>query len=1260
VRRLYQRKLRSLDDAPWEAREYLRRQVARLRARDSSFEDEPGSAEAARAWAADELFLKLLQRCVPGPDPRSIETGRRELEKYLARNSKIAPAWEQLVDEQWVRVILGRWHVPYQLQPVPSPEQDVADKDLILVLAHLRVVSRRVRLFAVPDAEQVIAEHRAAHLATPTTENLIESGLLTKHGDTIHVPKRSPVLVGCGEWLAARLWDRTEAGPSNSERLTWWRERIFELEVRWYTFGEQLGAEARSAFLDQAWAQILADPDLVGWERERTRFAVHVAANSGIGSLQSGLNVVSELESKNPVDQMRWLNLAGFNNNQEERNEIDALISVQFRWRAVFRDSSPFQTWVDHFVNAAATRPHLLTSMVLAVGLAPESAVDFLLVPTAAAFGVYALASRLKRSGGSYDPDLRAEEDRNLEQVAWRAIAESAAWSLYQLPTADSAKQIGAILKHSAGLAQPNAYDPQGRQAALAARYHVLREVLVRWPASSEGCLSFDEIGGLVVRELEAVLEQVDDPLDSPQFKVVAWLAAFGSDGQAPWRAPAVRAVLGTYRRTLNDRKTRFHDIAIEADLWVRIAKLALDLGDDSWARLAEGANFDQQQVNANESDSGARHAEQRSLVHRVRTHLRLLLALGNNWHSIQRDRPLPEPLQRRILALGEGWLPADKAAKRPSMIDAAVDVEFASLARSESLLVPLARILPKLADKRHGRLRKLLLSAMTEVRQVATFLQALNDGADQKAARKKLRTQAKLASTEDIRNFVEVQRAVDALLDAGEAVGAESWLKNWAERARKRHIQGWASWEIAAIQRIRLGRERYEEAATAEPPAWVTNDLEAQRTNDFFRGIALLHVDPPRPNEAVRIYEKLVSDVLRPAYAVNLFAARTQALTHGRDAQELTQEDDDNIRALLAEGEALMSAFSDAQRALIEQTYQINRLYLFHRLGDWSSLLSAFQSLPKTLQGDATLASYAARAFESTGQAALGAALLGSLGLVSKEPVQQPLGMSLPNSAHAARQTILELASLSVADQALAWWGKDVGEGLTQAVVEVCMALAGIAPALALPTTGPGKDGTHEEDRVTKLVAELLRQQLAKLGWHVSSQEHGSYTDKDPSTGRGGIAKRDLEVKAGSRHVVVGEAVLTQTFQFGYIKKHYQELFGYGPAGTQALIHMIWSYSEDPRDLWKRYLEEIVVKHAPMRFGFSRWLAPPAGPTSQVWHAVSEHAHPDAGKCRVVHVLVDLKQQSARVVSAAARRGTARVAKASSKKTIRKKRMEK
>jgi len=1247
VRRTYPRRLRSLDNRLWDAREYLRSRLSLLEPTETSFAPEPGSADAARAWAADELILKLIQHAELGPDPRGLPNGERELKKFLAKHPEPSVSWDRLVEERWVRVIWGRWHAPYQLQTTPRTDQPVAGQNLILALAHLRIAARQPRAFVVPNAERLIEGHRLAHSSTPPLETLISDGLLTVQGDEIHLAARSSVLVGCGEWLAARLWDRIEAGPPDSKRLGWWRDRIFGLGVRWYTFGEQLGTAARDSFLELAWKQILEDPDLIGWDQERVAFAAYIAASAGIGSLQSGLDVVEEFDSDEPVARMRWLSLSGHNNNQEERDELDALISVVFRWRTAFRSPTPFESWIERFVEAVATRPHLLTAMNSAVGRSPVIAADLLLVPTAAAFGVCALATRMKRSPAGCDQDVRADDDRNIEQMVWRLVAECAASSIHKLPSAQTASQITSLLVHFAGLASPNAYDVLGRHATLVERNRALREALVRWPAERAGnVLPFDLIGAEVVNRLSADLDEAKVPLECIEFDVLAWLTAFGCDGHAPWRESAARAVVRAYCHSLQVSSNRFKDLPIDANTWIRIARLTLSLEGDIWPQLIEGDEFGPAMPH-----SASPYVEQRSLVHRVRAHLLVLSIIVGNWERIQPRQPVPESVQLRIVALLQRWLTSDESTPRPSVIEADVDIEFSPLPRAQSLLVSLAQALPMLDSPRRTVVRDLLLAAMTEVRQLATFVQALADGPDKDAARQKLREQEVLEGSDDINNFVQVQRSVDALLDAEEPGRAASWLKIWADKARKRRVEGWERWEVAAIQRIRLARGEFEVAANAEVPEWAKNDFEAERTNNFFRGVALLRTDPPRCEEAAAIYQQLVLDApQRPAYAVNLFAARTQLATQGRDDVEPAPDEDDDLRALLADGESLLSAFSAEQRAAVEQTYQVNRLYIFHRLHDWSSLLEAYQSLPKPLQSDPTLASYAARAFERRDQPALGQALLADLGLAHQEPAAPPAGTERLDSTRAAYQTILELPRLTPVEQGKIWWGKPLPEGLTDAVVEVCMALAGIAPALAVPTKGSSGTRIHEEDRVTKLIAELLRQQLARLGWSVHSQEHGGYTAKDPSEGRAGIGEIDLEVRSGSDRIIVGEAVLVQSFKSAYIKKHYQKLFGYAPSGT-LLVAMIWSYSQNPGDVWQRYLREIVEKEAPPQFEFLGWLLPETGPFSDVWHAVSEHSHPVTGKCRVVHTLADLQQHAQRSVGASARRAAGTAARRASKR---------
>lgn len=237
--------------------------------------------------------------------------------------------------------------------------------------------------------------------------------------------------------------------------------------------------------------------------------------------------------------------------------------------------------------------------------------------------------------------------------------------------------------------------------------------------------------------------------------------------------------------------------------------------------------------------------------------------------------------------------------------------------------------------------------------------------------------------------------------------------------------------------------------------------------------------------------------------------------------------------------------------------------------------------------------------------------------------------GIDYANPVEAAREAILRVPEFGIPDQGQAWWGKDVREAVTDAAVDTCQALADTAPALAQP-----KDGVpHEEDRITKLLAELLRQRVLKLRWHVSSQEHGGYTDKDSSTGRGGIGELDLEIRAGSAHVAVGEAVLVSNFDATKLKEHFRKIFSYAPPGVPIMLFLIWSYGPNPAHIWKKFCTEIAEPQAPDGFKFLQWISPDRGPESGVWHRVSEHSHPDSGTCRIAHVLVDLRQASRRAV---------------------------
>jgi hypothetical protein len=293
--------------------------------------------------------------------------------------------------------------------------------------------------------------------------------------------------------------------------------------------------------------------------------------------------------------------------------------------------------------------------------------------------------------------------------------------------------------------------------------------------------------------------------------------------------------------------------------------------------------------------------------------------------------------------------------------------------------------------------------------------------------------------------------------------------------------------------------------------------------------------------------------------------------------------------------------------------------LVILHRLRDWPTLLREYQSLQPSLQRDPDLMAFAARALEDSGQPWMAKDLRADSG-VTDTPLSGPRQIDrLNNRVEAARQAISFIPDFEMSDQAFAWWGDQLADAVTSVVVDACMPLVELTPGLARRRKHP------HEDAVTDLLVELLRQRLSALRWHVLSQGRLGPTDKDPAAGSGGRGKCDLEIKAKSAHVAVGEAIRLCGFEAKKLEEHYQRLFGYSSAGVPIIFHLMWSFAPNPAKLWKRYRSEIAENKTPAGYEFEDWHQLGKGPESSVWHDISKHRHPKASHCLVAHVLVDL-----------------------------------
>ena len=99
------REFPSLDQAPWAARDRLRKVLRSLGTpRAEGHIDAAAAAKLARerAWGADEFLLRVLQTGDLAPDPRQIENGKTLLATYKADHPEATWSWQDLIDQGWV------------------------------------------------------------------------------------------------------------------------------------------------------------------------------------------------------------------------------------------------------------------------------------------------------------------------------------------------------------------------------------------------------------------------------------------------------------------------------------------------------------------------------------------------------------------------------------------------------------------------------------------------------------------------------------------------------------------------------------------------------------------------------------------------------------------------------------------------------------------------------------------------------------------------------------------------------------------------------------------------------------------------------------------------------------------------------------------------------------------------------------------------------------------------------------------------------
>lgn len=420
-----------------------------------------------------------------------------------------------------------------------------------------------------------------------------------------------------------------------------------------------------------------------------------------------------------------------------------------------------------------------------------------------------------------------------------------------------------------------------------------------------------------------------------------------------------------------------------------------------------------------------------------------------------------------------------------------------------------------------------------------------------------------------------QMQERIQNFLDAGLPDIAEMYLLDMEKKLHRRNGPELILQTLGL--RLQLCYQRGDliaiEKATIPESLPTERKTEAQRTLDFFRGLAFLKKEPPAAFQAAAIFHHLYHLHSLPAYAINLLAARIANLLgqnlfcslSGKNAAQAKHALDEVDRAIPS-----LRELSDSSRAV----HVPNCATVLLAIGRSSEALSRLQELAPA---ERTIAS---TVFEAVANARLGdhnraLALLrwgkerfGTTPLLTA--AENHIEHSVPCEATPSillndekaiqiRSTLKLFMELSPSEQAGVLIGPTpmaLEKFLIMAFQDALAAFQRILSFLKITSSCQ-----YDEDDYNEIVAALVEARLeGSLGWQAHGQSPGGYT------AAGNTGRRDFVLRRRGVDITVFEALKSDRPNDKRISEHFHKLFGY--SSTNIFFHVIYSFRKKISDM--------------------------------------------------------------------------------------------
>jgi hypothetical protein len=422
-------------------------------------------------------------------------------------------------------------------------------------------------------------------------------------------------------------------------------------------------------------------------------------------------------------------------------------------------------------------------------------------------------------------------------------------------------------------------------------------------------------------------------------------------------------------------------------------------------------------------------------------------------------------------------------------------------------------------------------------------------------------------------RSIPQMRRRIQALLDIGLPDIAERFIEHQEQRLQGRQVH---DGQVEALRaRLQLYYLRNDMAAimAAAVPEGISDELrrEAQRTIDFYRGLAHLKKDPPEAAQAAAVFQMLYTQVPAPSYAMNLLAARVSKLLPDNTFGALAGDAAEQAAEALRQADA---AISDRSKLSVEgqAVHAPNRAVLLLATGRSHEAVSTLAELAPAARSAESMA------FEAVANARVGdpdraASLIrsakdrfGSVAIVLG--AENHIAHSAPHAStvraltHEARENDIRaalklFAELSPAEQAvmLSPGAAALERVMIDSVREALAAFERLNPFLGL------QQNTFNEDGLTAFIAEMLQARVdAMLGWQPHEQSPGGFTQA------GNPGRRDFVIKRRGTELAVFEAVVSSRPNDIRLLEHFHKLLAYST--VDLLFHVTYSYRDDAAEM--------------------------------------------------------------------------------------------